>query len=357
MNTLFLHLTLITGIGPGTIEKLLSNLPKDFNYKNFYSFKVQDFRCLGISEKAAQCIVEGLRDTQVLEKELHLIEKHKIQWCTICDAEYPQQLKEIHLPPLVLYYQGTIQNITEHSVAFVGARKANFYGKKITRQLVSGMVSFGWVIVSGGAYGVDTWAHQTAVEAQGVTAVVLGSGLLRQYPQENKKLFTSVVENNGVILSSFPLQMEPYPGNFPARNRIIAGLSKATIVVQAAAKSGALITAQYALEQGRSVGAVPGSLDDPLSAGCHALLSQGAKLIQKADDILEECGIAQQRVSIALERPQESDPLIILCQKPQTLGSLQESTKMTENKLNERLFELQLEGKIEQNFAGLWESR
>lgn len=349
-----LHLSLIPGIGPGAIEKLIQKMGTVFAENNLYNYTVTDFKKLGVTEKTAQKLVTGLDDTNLLDRELALIEKHVISWCTIVDDEYPQELKEIHLPPPVLYVQGNLQNISR-SIAFVGARKASHYGKRIVELLVPDLVQQGWCIVSGGAYGIDTFSHQAALDAGGATIAVLGSGLLQPYPSSNKEIFKKIVENGGAVVSSFALTMGPTPGNFPARNRIISGLSRGAVVVQAAKKSGALITARYALDQGKSVFAVPGPIDDKLSMGCHELLQKGARLVASTEDILEEFGVAQNRVAIQTEISQDQDPLVAACFRPQALNQLAQIVNKPENIVQEELFELQLKGKVEQNFAGLWE--
>lgn len=351
-----LHLSLISGVGPATIEKLFTHLPQEFD---FYGARVSDLSLYGISSSIAKKIVEGLSDHTLLEQELQLMEKHNISWVSRYDDAYPEQLKHIHLPPVVLFYQGEPLWKTMQSVSLVGARKANYYGKAAVHKLVPGLVENNLYTVSGGAYGIDTCVHKETLLAGGKTVVVLGSGLLRPYPAENKKLFQEVLASGGMLISSFPSLVSAAQGNFPARNRIISGLSAMTIVVQAAQKSGSLITAHYALDQGKSVGAVPGSIDDFLSAGCHELLAQGAKIITKSQDILDEYTVvASFAQPVQMEIPQKpinEDPLVFACREPRGFEELIELLNIEENKLNERLFDLQLEGVLEQNFAGLWQ--
>lgn len=350
-NTL-LHLSLISGLGPAKLEALIAQLTSD-QLKNLYSFSITDFQSYGFTVDKAQVIVEGLKDTRLLEQELQLLKQHDISWLTLLDQDYPALLKEIHLPPPILYVQGST-DFQEQSLAFVGSRATSGYGKKVVQTLVPDLVAQNWTIVSGGAYGIDTIAHQAAVDAGGKTVAVLGSGLLQKYPADNKKLFEAILANNGSIVSSFPLMMQPLPHNFPARNRIISGLSQGSVIVRAAQKSGALITAHYALQQGRRVFAVPGLIDDPLSAGCHDLLRKGAILVDSANAIFEEFGQKDQKTE---QQPLVfADPLVVLCQQPKTVDELLILTDLTENKLNDRLFELQLEGKLQQNFIGLWQS-
>src|SRR3989338_8220734 len=277
---IILHLTLIPSVGLGIIVRLTKILASDKQPDRWYSYKVGDFVRFGIGEPTAQKIVAGLSDMQMLDDELYLIEKHAVSWTTLLDEKYPQMLAHIHTPPPVLYWQGEpLWKDNESMLAFVGARKGNKYGQIAIEKLIPDLVIQGWVIVSGGAYGIDAMAHRATVQVGGKTIVVVGSGLLKPYPPEQKKLFDEIVHKGGAVLSSFPLHDEPSAWKFPVRNRIIAGLSQGCVVVQAAEKSGALITASYALQEGRQVFAVPGPIDDELSVGCHKLLQEGAKLV------------------------------------------------------------------------------
>ncbi len=360
---LLLHLTLIDGIGPSTIQKIIINKPDQIGWLDLYTYSVIDFIHIGIFQKQAQKIVEGLKDVTSLEKELHLIEKNNVQWTTFLDETYPSLLKHIHLPPPVLYWFGDLEQVSD-CIAIVGSRKANQYGEQIIHDLVPQLVAHQFTIVSGGAIGADSFAHRSTVRSGGKTIVVLGSGLLNQYPYSNRRLFADIIENNGALISSFPLRTPPHPGNFPARNRIIAGLSRGCVVVQAAQKSGACITAQFALEQGRDVFAVPGSIDDPLSAGCHNLIQQGAKLIACAQDILVEYGFekkteedkpAKEKTNFFPANSIEQH-IINACTIAQSTDDLAISTNKTLSELQAFLFDLQLEGYIQQDFTGMWKS-
>ena len=284
----------------------------------------------------------------------------------IDDSDYPPLLRATHLPPRVLYYQGAAPS-TGVCLAIVGSRVANEYGKRTVETLVPKFVEAGYTIVSGGALGIDTYAHQVTVDCGGKTVAVLGSGLNHWYPSGNKKLFESIIEKGGTILSPFEPTMGPRPFNFPARNRIISGLSRGCLVVQAAEKSGALITARFALDQGRDVFAVPGHIDDPLSAGCHKLIQDGAKLVRNAWDILIEHGIEiphsiesclPTAPSFSASRPVGEQPyersIKALCNKPRTLDDLLNHTHLPEDQLHAELLTLMLAGVLEQNAAGLY---
>ena len=373
LQTILLHLSLIEDVGPALINRILETV-KHEQLADIYEYTAQDFvYTCGIPPASAHIIVQGLADRAMLERECSLLEKEKIHLLTIFDDGYPSLLKHIHLPPTVLYYKGQPLQDSVPAIAFVGARAATQYGKKAIDALIPPLIEHGWNIVSGGALGIDTFAHQAALKAQGKTTVVLGSGLLRLYPARNKDLFDAVIEQGGTIVSSFHLNMEPLQGNFPARNRIIAGLSKACVVVQAAQKSGSLITASLALEQGKEIFAVPGHFDDPMSAGCHALLKQGAHVATSAYDILQEFGyvaiqpekdqknVAEKNDTITIGAKQTShvsqNPLVALCKQPISIDELEQKTGLSLLALQTALFDLQLEGHLSQNFMGLWQQR
>jgi len=348
-----LHLSLIPGIGPAKILKIVGS--KDFD--RFLSYSKRDFMNLfGFSEKVTQALSDGLKDRSLLEEKIRLIEKHKINLVSIFDDEYPDVLKEIFLPPPILYCIGASLATNDKKVAIVGARKAKSYARDVCDDLVGGLVTRGWDTVSGGAIGVDTMVHCATLNSGGRTVVVLGSGLMVPYPSENKRLFREVVEKGGTLVSPFPLTLKPFPGNFPARNRIISGLSRGCLVVQAAEKSGALITARFALEQGRHVFAVPGSIFDNLSVGCHNLISEGAKVVSSSNDILEEFGESVESISSSkVGSSENSDPIIECLKEALSIDELTLKLNMDVSVLQDRLFELQIAGKVQQNFAGYWE--
>lgn len=376
-----LHLSLIPDIGPGAIQKIIERIRSGACASDLYSFSASDWmHYCGLTEKSAYKVFSGLSDKKIFEKELSLIKHHQIKWVTIVEDSYPKLLRAIYMPPAVVYWQGGEFDDRQKHIAIVGARAANTYGQRIVTSLVPDLVAAGMAIVSGGARGIDTIAHEVAVQSHGRTIVVLGSGLLEPYPLSNKALFKRVVENNGLIVSCFPLLFQPLPAHFPARNRIIAGLSHGSIVVQAAQKSGALITAHYALEQGRDVFAVPGPIDDPLSAGCHALIQNGAKLITSAADIIEEYGMKVQSsvardIQITLHDAQKlltkkivekkemsfdnnySDvqkQIMNACARPSSLDDIIQVTNLPMDTVQLELFNLQLDGKVAQDFIGMW---
>ncbi len=373
MNSLvLLHLSLIDGVGPGVI-KAIQTIHGSRSLELLYDVSAAQLAYeYGLSPAMAQKIVTGLSDTDLVNQEVTLIQKHRINWMSWDNPAYPALLKQIHLPPVIIYWRGTLPTTTS-AVAFVGSREANRYGQKVISSLVPELVQKGWAIISGGALGADTMAHQTALDNKGVTVAVLGSGLLKPYPASNSRLFDAIVAGGGAIVSSFSLETSAHPGHFPARNRIISGLSRGCVVVQAAAKSGALITAQFAVEQGRDVFAVPGAIDDPLSAGCHGLLTQGAKLITCADDILTEYGQTVPQTKVKKDNSTVDDQQVEVVQAPITPGTMADTivaackfpcstddlltqTGLSIQELMALLFDLQLSGYLVQNFAGLWEA-
>jgi len=204
--------------------------------------------------------------------------------------DYPGLLKELHYPPPLLYYRGSLHLIDRPAVAIVGSRRCTFYGREVAQRLASELIANGVSIISGMALGIDTAAHRGALDNNGYTAAVLGCGVDQCYPPQNADLMDSIVAR-GVVLSEFPAGTAPVSVNFPRRNRIISGLSLGTVVVEATAKSGALITASYALEQNREVFAVPGNVGSPYSTGSHRLIKEGARLVESAADILEELNL------------------------------------------------------------------
>lgn len=385
LQQIILHLSLIQDLTPRFLHELLGKIAIE-DLSKVYQYTVQDFIHIGCSQDQAQLLVQGLQNQQRLLDELKLVEQHNASFLTILCEQYPILLKHIDVPPLVLYYQGDVSLFAhEKTFACVGARKAHVYVRDALLQLIVPMVQNDWVIVSGGALGADTYAHQITMDHKGKTIVVVGSGLCHQYPPQNKSLFEQVVYSGGLIVSSFHMQMPPEPYCFPMRNRIISGLSRGCLVLQAAQKSGALITAQCALQQGREVFALPGSIFDPLSAGCHELIQQGAKLVTSTQDIVDELSYLGKADQVQMlihaddngskdkdqKKPKRVQPAIIACDVasvvddveravlhytvvPVTAETLLTNVGISLDVLQSKLFELSLDGKISQDGMGLW---
>lgn len=220
------------------------------------------------------------------------MEEMGVSLITLSAPDYPLNLKQIYDAPPMLYVRGSMNETDRFSIAMVGSRSASVYGKAVAERIARDLANRGLTVVSGGARGVDTAAHKGALALGGRTIAILGCGVDVAYPPENKALFSSIIGGGGAIVSEFPMGTTPEPWRFPARNRLISGISTGVLVVESPEESGALITANYAGEQGREVFAVPGNVDNPKNRGCHRLIKEGAKLVETADDILEELNIS-----------------------------------------------------------------
>ncbi len=240
------------------------------------------------------------------EEEFKLAEQSGIRIITDDDDGYPPMLREIHDPPICLYVRGScelLQN-TSYAVAIVGSRNASSYGMRMAGRLATEASYVGSPVISGLARGIDTAAHEATLRAGGKTIAVIGSGMGCIYPPENVPLAMSIIESGGSVVTEFPIRYQPDKRSFPMRNRIISGLSRGTIVVEAGQKSGSLITAAQAMEQNRTVFAVPGMADSPFSKGCHALLKDGAVLVETFQDVIDDfTGLP------GLKEPKEEKPV------------------------------------------------
>jgi DNA processing protein len=271
---------------------------------------------------------------------------------TLGDERYPPLLLETADPPLLLYAQGRTELLRAPSIAVVGSRNPTPQGSENARAFAAHLGHAGWTVVSGLALGIDGEAHQGALETAAGTIAVVATGLDRVYPRRHRDLAHRIAEH-GLIASEFALGTPPLQENFPIRNRIIAGLARGTLVVEAALQSGSLITARLALEAGRDVFAIPGSIHSPQSRGVHALIKQGAKLVDRADDILEELRMPQAalRVEAATTSPgamvEPDDPLLAaIGYEPVSLDALVDRTGWAAAELNIRLLDLELEGRV-----------
>lgn len=225
---------------------------------------------------------------QGLNRYLNYMKQNNIEMITIKDKEYPDKLKLIYDPPILLYIKGNKKILNEKSVAIVGCRLCTKYGENIAKNLAYNLSLNNINVISGLARGIDSCAHKGSLNAEGKTIAVVGCGLDRVYPEENKELFNKIINNNGAIISEYVIGTKPLAKNFPKRNRIISGLSSGVIVVEAREKSGTLITADFALEQGKEVYAIPGNINNCNSYGTNELIKQGAKAVTSIQDILED---------------------------------------------------------------------
>ncbi len=274
----------VSGVGSKYFQKLLESFSSPTDVFNASSSSLKQ---AGISQKLADAIIDDReKDTAAPDLEwLDAAENHYI--ITLDCPEYPTLLKQTDSPPPVLYVHGNISIINDPQLAIVGSRNPTQSGMTSAYDFAKYLGQTGLCITSGLALGVDGSAHQGAVDANAPTIAIIATGIDRVYPAKHRNLAHQIVEN-GAIISEFPIGTQPRSGNFPRRNRIISGLAHGTLVVEAALKSGSLITARLASEQGREVFAIPGSIHNPLATGCHLLIRQGAKLVETAQDILEE---------------------------------------------------------------------
>lgn len=277
----------IDGLGPIRLKTII-NYFKD--PKIAWEANERELLEIGIPKN----VVDKLKETRKKldpEDYANSIEKSGIKWMSLFDEIYPKRLKEIYDPPIVIYYKGEILPEDEKAVAVVGTRKITGYGRVVTEQFTSGLVNAGVTVVSGLARGVDSCAHEVVLKEGGRTIAVLGGGLNKIFPPENISLAAKIADGHGVVISEFPPDYPSLAGNFPARNRIISGLSQAVLVTEAAEDSGSLITARVALEQGRDVFAVPGPITSFLSKGPIDLIKEGARPVSDPQEILDELGI------------------------------------------------------------------
>lgn len=279
----WIALKAIPGIGNTVISALIDRFGSP---SHVFSAGESDLCSVaGISKTIARSIINFKNWDNILP-QLDALHKNGINIITSQDELYPANLLNIYDRPAFLYVLGTLRK-EDVSIALVGSRRASTYGKYTTERISRELALQGITIVSGLARGIDSCAHRGALSASGRTIAVLGCGLNVVYPPENKNLFSAIAQH-GAIISEFPPDTQPMPFNFPARNRIISGMSYGVVVVEAGEKSGSLITARLAMEQGRDVFAIPGSIDSPSSRGANSLIKQGAKLIDNIDDILED---------------------------------------------------------------------
>jgi DNA processing protein len=277
-------LNMLGQVGPVRVRQLLDVLPDAPSILS--ARKDQLLRARGIGEDTAESILNWESNID-LSAELKRIAEYDCKILIDSDELYPPLLREIYDPPLVLYVKGTLTDRDKNAVALVGSRMTTSYGMETARRLAYQLGTVGVTVVSGGARGIDTAAHQGSISAKARTIAVIGTGINVVFPSENAALFERISEN-GAVITQFPFNRPADKQSFPIRNRIVAGMSFGTVVVEANLTSGALITANFAVEYGRQVFAVPGRIDSPRSKGCHELIKKGAKLCEGAEDILSE---------------------------------------------------------------------
>lgn len=283
-------LNLIKCLGPRRLTKLLNyfNLPQ-----NAWQASVSELSQAGLEENIIQEISASRANINP-DQEWQKLQKENISLVSLQDEIYPSLLKEIYDPPVLLYGRGDLSLLSDKwKISVIGTRKPSSYGRQVAEELTANLAAAGLTIVSGLAYGIDALAHQIALQNNGRTISIIGSGLdwTNFYPSHHRALAQQMIKARGLILSEYPLGMPPLKQNFPMRNRVISGLSLGTLVIEAAEKSGTLITANCALDQNREVFAIPGSIYQTSSAGTNWLIKKGAKLVTTINDILEELNI------------------------------------------------------------------
>jgi DNA processing protein len=280
----WLALTLVPGVGARTIQRLINLFGSPDRV--FAATRRQLEQVPGLKKVSIDAI-RSFPLGETVRREMARLQALGIRIVRLGSEEYPNYLTSIPDPPVLLYVKGELTQQDDQTVAVVGSRNASSYGLTVCKKLCRELAWHGWTIVSGMARGIDSAAHLGALAGSGRTLAVMGTGLDVVYPAENRELAERIA-SAGALISEFPLGTPPEPGNFPVRNRIISGLALGVVVVEATAKSGSLITARIALDQGRQVFAVPGSIDRRGAEGPHHLIKQGAKLVERADDIIEE---------------------------------------------------------------------
>ena len=349
----WLALSLIPGVGSTLIKRLMDQFD---NPEAVFKAPMKELQKIeGLSEKVALEIRKGPLEKKV-EKELSLLKEVGGTILTLKDDAYPKRLKDIYDPPAVLYVRGELRKEDDLAVSIVGSRKTSPYGRGITERVSQELARHGVTIVSGMARGIDSLAHWGAISAGGRTIAVLGCGVDVIYPSENRNLFKKIIDH-GAVLSEFRMGSPPEAGHFPRRNRIISGLSLGVVVVEASAKSGSLLTAGYALEQGREVFAVPGNVGFNGSRGTNRLIKEGAKMVESCEDILEEIlpqwkreeEVAQKAKDPDQDLPEEERILYRLLEEaPLHIDAIIQESGFEPGKVSSLLLNLELKGLISQ---------
>jgi DNA processing protein len=349
-------LNLIDHVGPVRLRQLLRYFADPPAI--LAASQAELMRVPGIGEETARSIATW-RQTVDLDAELRRIAEYGCRVLEANDEAYPPQLKEIYDPPIVLYVKGTLENGERNSVAMVGSRTTTHYGLETARRLAYQLGSLGVTVVSGGARGIDTAAHQGAMAAGGRTVAVLGTGINIVFPPENGELFARIAQR-GAVVTQFPFNRKADKQSFPIRNRIVAGLTLGTIVVEATLASGALITANFAADYGRQVFAVPGRIDSPGSKGCHELIKHGAKLCEHAEDVLSEfeylfppgnrpaASLTAEPAPTAALSPEESRVYTALTQEESTIDEVIRRSGLPPAVVSVILLKLEMRGVVRQ---------
>jgi DNA processing protein len=341
----------VLGIGPSRLRALLETCG---SIETAWRAPIQQLQEAKLDRRSIENLLQARREIDP-ECELARIHAAGVQVLTWDDAEYPACLRDVDASPPVLYLRGKLTTQDEWAVAIVGTRRASTYGREVAQTLGTQLAQHGVTVVSGLALGIDTVAHRAALEAGGRTLAVLGSGVDQLYPPQNRALAMAIAEQ-GAIISDYALGTRPDANNFPPRNRIISGLSRGVIIVEASERSGALITAKFAAEQGRDVFAVPGSILSPGSVGCNQLIQQGATPLLSVDDVLEQLKLTQlidrmdARATVPAD-PQEQSLLVCLSAQPCHIDEIVRTTALSSAQVASLLAVMELKGLVRQTSA------
>jgi DNA processing protein len=349
----WIGLSSIPGVGRMTFRKLVRHFGSAERSLAASPGELRDVE--GLPVKVVEAI--GAFDWQKpAEREVAKAEETGVAIITLDDPSYPGRLRDTPDPPLFLYVRGRLTPEDDNAVAIVGTRRPTHYGKTVTRRLAGELASAGFSVASGMARGIDTEAHLGALAAEGRTIAVLGCGIDVAYPPENRGLMERISQaGRGAVMTENPFGTKPEAGYFPARNRIISGLSRGTVIIEASEDSGSLITAQYALEQNRKLFAVPGNIGSPVSRGAHSLIRQGATLVEGVEDILSGLGVKNDHARREPPRrplpqlsPGETAVLQSLTGEPKHIDTLLEESRVTAGALGGVLITLELKGLAKQ---------
>jgi DNA processing protein len=345
----WLGFNLVKGIGAAKVQALLSYFG---DLESAWNAREAQLQRIGFDQRTLESF-QAARAELNLDACLERVRTANVDLLTWNSPGYPDYLREIDAPPPLLYVRGQLAEIDRWAVGVVGTRRLTTYGRQVTHDLVAGLVRSGVTIVSGLARGIDGIAHRTALEMGGRTIGVLGSGVDRIYPSEHRELAAEIANGRGAIISEYALGEEPDAKHFPPRNRLISGLSLGVLVIEAGEQSGALITTRFALEQGREVFAVPGNITSPSSAGTNRLIQQGAKLVRRADDILEELNLHMVLEKTAVQAvlpatPAEATLIAHLSAQPVHIDDLSRATGMPSGEVSSTLTLMELKGMVRQ---------
>lgn len=338
---------LIPNIGAARIARLIESFG---TLAEAWAAGLSDLLAAGMNERAANAL-DRHRAGIDLQREWERVRAAGAEILTLADDGYPRLLREIQNPPPVLYVKGRLEPGDETAIGVVGTRRATRYGREMTDRLSTGLAVAGVTVISGLARGIDGIAHNAALENGGRTLAVLGSGVDQIYPPEHRKLSERIAEQ-GAVVSEFPLGTRPEARNFPIRNRLISGLSLGILVIEAPRRSGALITASFAADQGRTVFAVPGSALSSASEGCHELLRNGAALAAETEDILTELNLERRQAALESRRmlPEASTDeqriLEMISREPRHIDEIAIDTGITISELSALLLQMQLKGLV-----------